>query len=91
MMSCPHQMLRHLGKQKPRNPEIIGICDMCSFSKISKFSKIDNSLPVKMVVSWNCFVCFVFAFGISVEREKCFIAKSGEKVKDVRIETFSLA
>lgn len=56
------------------------------------FSKIDNSPPVKMVVSWNCFFFVLFfAFGISVEREKHFIAVSGEKGKDVRTETFSLA
>lgn len=59
--------------------------DMCSFNKI------DNSLPIKMVVSWNCFFFFFFPFGIFIEREKHFIAKSGEKGKDVKTETFSLA
>lgn len=43
-----------------------------------------------MVVSWNCFFSF-FPFGIFIEREKHFIAKSGEKGKDVKTETFSLA
>ena len=61
--------------------------------EIIDLKRIANTIKNKKwwLVGIVFFFVLFFAFGISVEREKHFIAVSGEKGKDVRTETFSLA